>query len=319
VGQTTVFPNAKDRAAIAKARQPEASQGVPCFTATFLTEALGDKPIGTFGIKGLEVFSAGKRIELTKMSGDNVQAFEYRVFQDFLDFTKPKVADAKRAKIIRFYRFGSVPDSRPFSLKLQAGFDKDVEDFAFDSLQIRYATESAAVGGAEGRDEEAGWSEAVNGMQARVAVERKNVVEGVTLLAVYLELRNLSEAADTKTIHLDLRSITASIIDSEDKLVPSPDAVDYGGRVVGPWDLRLAPDSSQRLNITSHGLGIRRNLAAILDLGPPNIWEFKPGETGPYYLKASVEVAKDPADANAWSGKIELPKARIPLSIERAR
>ncbi len=164
-----------------------------------------------------------------------------------------------------------------------------------------------------------GWSEIVEGLKARLSVEAKEVVEGATKLSVHLELQNASETRETKELHLDLQNVKFAVVDGEGKAVSQPQVIDYGGRVAGPWTVRLAPGGSQRVDMTSWGLSIRPNLAAVLDLGPTFAWEFTPEQSGPYYLQARLEIAKDSKQPESWSGSIVLPKSTLPLPFKRTR
>jgi len=137
VGQTTVFANEKDYA-----RGPgswrEKKDGVPCFTVTFLLELLGDKPYEPKTLGNIEVLAGGKAVRLVNdQKGSYQQWFDYQVFQDFLDFSKPKVSDPSRAFIMRHVEFAALPNLQPISLVIEAGFGKDVKKFRFDSVRLQ--------------------------------------------------------------------------------------------------------------------------------------------------------------------------------------
>ncbi|MBC8065872.1 MAG: hypothetical protein H7Y17_13650, partial [Chlorobia bacterium] len=164
-----------------------------------------------------------------------------------------------------------------------------------------------------------GWSETVEGLKARLSVETKEVVEGAAKMSVHLELQSASETREITELHLDLQDIKFAVVDGKGKAVARPQVIDYGGRVAGPWTVRLAPGKSQRVDITSWGLSIRPNLAAVLDLGATFAWEFGPEQSGPYYLQARLEITKDSKQPAAWSGIIDLPKSKLPLPLKRIR
>jgi hypothetical protein len=138
VGQTRVFPNDQDRAKEIPAR-PGGSQGVPCFTVTFLMESLADAPKDApnelLTLKGLTVLSEGKPIHIG--GGEYQQWIDYDAFRIFLDFSKPKVTNPKRAVIMRFVRFGFISNPQPLSLVIETGFGKDIQRFQFDSIHIQ--------------------------------------------------------------------------------------------------------------------------------------------------------------------------------------
>ena len=134
VGQTTVFPNEKDNAQIAPPWR-DGKQGVRCFTITFLVEALGVGPSEPHTLKNLEILSGGKPL---RFDGSAEQSwFDYKAFHGFLDFSKPKVSNQKRAIIMQYVRYGSVPNLQPLSLVIETGFAKDIQKFQFDSIRLQ--------------------------------------------------------------------------------------------------------------------------------------------------------------------------------------
>jgi hypothetical protein len=135
VGQITVFPNDKDNAVKAPT-YGGGKQGVPCFTVTFLVESLGDGPIRNTAFGPIEILSAGKPLQLASKR-EYSQSFDYNEFQEFLDFTKPKVTNPKRAFIRRHVEFRAVPNFQPFTLEIQAGFNKDLKKFKFESVRLQ--------------------------------------------------------------------------------------------------------------------------------------------------------------------------------------
>ena len=133
VGQTTVFGNDNTN-------EPKHSRksGVPCFTVTYLLEFLGDKPFHGTELKKFEVSSAGKPLQLlNEQHGSYQKSFDYDFFTHFLDFTKPKVTNSKRAIIFQHVEFGALPALQPFDLLVQAGFDDDIQEFKFSSIHLQ--------------------------------------------------------------------------------------------------------------------------------------------------------------------------------------
>jgi hypothetical protein len=132
VGQTTVFLNSPTQP------DPKSKQAVPCFTVTYLIEFLGDHPFKKSQVGPLEVTSGGKPFEPVNFQHGNYQkTFDYKVYPDFLDFTKPKVTDMSRALIIQNVTFAGIPSLRPFDLRIRAGFDEEIQDFKFTSISFK--------------------------------------------------------------------------------------------------------------------------------------------------------------------------------------
>jgi len=132
VGQTTVFLNSPTQP------DPKSKRAVPCFTVTYLLEFLGDRPFKTTQAGQIEITSGGKPFEPVNFQHGNYQkSFDYRVYPDFLDFTKPKVADASRAIIFQNVTFAAIPSLQPFDLRIRAGFDEEMQDFKFTSISLK--------------------------------------------------------------------------------------------------------------------------------------------------------------------------------------
>jgi len=136
VSQTTVFPNAADKAK--GAPHGAAHDSVPCFTVTVLVEALGNKAFKRTAPLDVQVLRAGQRLSLvgSRMASYH-QDFDYHVFQGFLDFTKPKATNPKRALIRRYVDFGAIPNLEPFDLVIKVGFDEDIQKFEFNSISLQ--------------------------------------------------------------------------------------------------------------------------------------------------------------------------------------
>lgn len=133
VSQTAVFPNAADKANPHRGT----NDSVLCFTVTVLVEALGDKPFKRTSSMDVQVLSAGQPLSMANWRGAYHQDFDYHVFQDFLDFTKPKVSNPKRAFIRRYVRFAAVPNLQPLDLVIKTGFDEDIQKFEFNSISLK--------------------------------------------------------------------------------------------------------------------------------------------------------------------------------------
>ena len=86
-------------------------------------------------MKNLEILSGGKPL---RFDGSAEQSwFDYKAFHGFLDFSKPKVSNQKRAIIMQYVRYGSVPNLQPLSLVIETGFAKDIQKFQFDSIRLQ--------------------------------------------------------------------------------------------------------------------------------------------------------------------------------------
>jgi hypothetical protein len=138
VSQTTVFPNAADKGNTHRGT----NDSVPCFTVTVLVEALGNKPFQRTSGLQVRAVSGGKPLIVSQSSYQH--DFDYHAFQEFLDFTRPKVSNPKRAFIRRHVEFGAVSNLDPFDLVIETGFDQDVQKFEFKGVSLKGAGSAAA-------------------------------------------------------------------------------------------------------------------------------------------------------------------------------
>ncbi len=134
VGQTMVFPDKGDPNPRLTSWH-DGSNGVPCFTVTYLVEQLGDAPSAQFVGGSVELSVGGKPVRIG--GGGYQKCFDYEAFQSFLDFERPKVSSPKRAVIMQTVSFGVLSDRQPVSLTIKAGFGKDTQKFQFDSIRFQ--------------------------------------------------------------------------------------------------------------------------------------------------------------------------------------
>ena len=164
---------------------------------------------------------------------------------------------------------------------------------------------------AAGGDDDTDWSSPVNGLQARLSLGRREVLNGTPLIATYLELRNTADVANVIEVPFSADAIQFEVVDSDDRLLASKSGP-YDELTVEVGMLRLPHDSYLRFDISHHGAGVPKNQAALLDLGAFHVWVFSPGDKHSYYLRGRFSV--DPRKDRTWSGIIEMPKVKIPTA-----
>ncbi len=156
------------------------------------------------------------------------------------------------------------------------------------------------------------WSKPVNGIQARLSLVQKEIVNGTPILVTYLELQNVSDSAYVIEVPWDRVALTWSVTDDAGKAVSPAD---------GPWDeirlestglLRIPHDSTLKMNVAHRGAGIPKDQAAHLDLGPLTHWYFKSDDKRTLYLQGKLTVAKK--EDKLWFGSLEMPRIKIPIA-----
>jgi hypothetical protein len=135
VGQSIVFPNKQDTT-IKGRTWSDGGCGVKCLTVTYLVECIDTNPPRQFYAGNLEFLTANKPLKI-EGHGSYRKVFAYKAFQNFLDFTLPKVSDPQRAIIMQDVRFGVIPDPQPFDIVIEAGFGTEVERFSFNSIRLQ--------------------------------------------------------------------------------------------------------------------------------------------------------------------------------------
>jgi hypothetical protein len=166
-------------------------------------------------------------------------------------------------------------------------------------------------------DDDAGWSAAVNGLQARLSFTR-----GGNWMRTYLELRRDPNDNRGAVLEVPFRfnSIQFELVDERGKQMELSHP-GVGEAFADFGMLRLPVDSSMRVNITGHRPPTskeapeRKDTHALLDLTPGLAWEFRLGDRHSYYLRAQLSIEKTDAPSRMrWSGTIEIPKTKIPTS-----
>jgi hypothetical protein len=181
------------------------------------------------------------------------------------------------------------------------------------AIALRTAGTRAA---AEGDDSI--WSDASNGLRARLFMRLSHVSNGTGVIVTHLELSNVRDGGTPLLVTVHDRSITYSVADADGQDVPMT-----GGGGNGPFfgklELVLPYDSSLRFRVGPWGWGIPADQAALVDLGPSFGWAL-PRDGKAYYLRAVLELPKVREDRNErgvrWHGRLELPRVRIPTEPE---
>src|SRR5215471_14327385 len=129
------------------------------------------------------------------------------------------------------------------------------------------------------------WSEAVNGLQARLELVERGKLYGTRWLVPHLELRNVRDLANQMEVNCDNRHLKVELVDANGSplragwLLPRSGPTTELNVIVMPWD------SSIRLNLECRSWGITKDAAAMVatDSGA---WIIQENEKGKVYLRA---------------------------------
>jgi hypothetical protein len=154
------------------------------------------------------------------------------------------------------------------------------------------------------------WSEAVNGLQARLELVERGKLYGTRWLVPHLELRNVRYLANQMEVNCDNRHLKVELVDANGSPLRTGSSLPRSGPttelnvIVLPWD------SSIRLNLECRSWGITKDSAAMVatDSGA---WVIQENEKGNVYLRATLTGEKIESSWKRWSGKIQTAPLKV--------
>lgn len=159
------------------------------------------------------------------------------------------------------------------------------------------------------------WSEASNGLRARLSMRRSHVFNGTGMVTTYVELDNVSDIGTPILVTIQRDGTTFRVTDTDGRDVPMMRSGGFSGPDFGAPELVLPYDCSIRFRTGPRGWGVPPDWAALVDLGPSFAWVL-PKDGKAYYLQAVLEIAEVKEDRSErgirWHGRLELPRVRIP-------
>lgn len=149
------------------------------------------------------------------------------------------------------------------------------------------------------------WSQPVNGLQARLAIENWRD----PMVGVYLELRNVKDLGNTMTVPVDAQRIDFELLDAGGSQVPVP-GLPRSGPVVDLKDFQLPFDSSLRFNLSVSTVGVP-DVTAMIALRS-HAWLLNDEAPATYQLRASFKAEKpDRFSHTLWHGEIHVPPVKV--------
>ena len=185
--------------------------------------------------------------------------------------------------------------------------------FAISLLLMLFALAPGALSSAFPVSANDDWSEAVNGLQARLELVEREKLFGTRWLVPYLELRNVRDVSNQMEVNCDNRHLKVELVDANGSPLRDGWSLPRSGPthelnvIVLPWD------SSIRLNLECRNWGIAKDAAAMVatDSGA---WVIQENEKGKIYLRATLTGEKIEPSYNSrkrWSGKIQTPLLKV--------
>lgn len=159
---------------------------------------------------------------------------------------------------------------------------------------------------------DAGWSPAVNGLRARLAVLPPEK-PGSPFCRVRIEMENVGDVLGQMKIRFTPGRLALRITDDAGKELRVSNGP-YDG-IAPLWEPTLLPYAgTMSFQVSFPGLGYRPNVdKMIVDMGPSGAWII-PQDGARYWLSGRLTVEKRDGDHPImdWSGSLDLPRVPIP-------
>jgi hypothetical protein len=157
------------------------------------------------------------------------------------------------------------------------------------------------------------WSQATNGLRARLAFAVATNINGTARGVLYLELQNVS-LGDTLYVYYRAAGspFRCELHDSDGKSVQRYGAP-YDGWIPEACWLALPNDSILRFRVTLGGFGVPHNAGLFVAGGVEDSWVIPPSDKGDHFLSGTLAIAapKDETRPRVWEGKLKLPLVKI--------
>lgn len=158
-------------------------------------------------------------------------------------------------------------------------------------------------------DTKEAWSEPVNGLSARLSLERDMKSP---FLKVFIEIKNRAEVMGGRKIRFSPDKVSLAVLDAKGE--PLEKATGPYDGMSPNWDTLILPyGGTLRFQISFPGLGYHPGKDKVLiDLGPSQCWSIPDGKR--FFLSGQLSILKEQGDHPYmdWSGVLNLPAIPIP-------
>ena len=174
----------------------------------------------------------------------------------------------------------------------------------------------SAILAVTGRAED-GWSDAVNGLRARLVFGERHTQSGATISEVYLELHNVSDRGNLMEFDFSARkSVRYELQTADGKPASKFAALNGGNRCHDTLRIQLPMDGTLQFPVSCHSIATGPKSGRVIQLDPDDaIWEIPSTDASEYSLSGTLEIPKTPRDLNGhtwtWDGTIKIPAVKI--------
>jgi hypothetical protein len=183
------------------------------------------------------------------------------------------------------------------------------------ATEVQVAPAKKIATGAVEPDEEVAhaespWSQAINGLQARIVLKWTAVYNGTPIISPFLELRNVLNRVNPMKLAWRRAKMKFRVVDAQGHELSRP-GNGHSGPVVDQLDLVLPYRGMLSFDASIGGLGVYSDKAGQLE-----DWVFDRDDKD-YYLRVVLEMPGSGRGrdefAVPWEGKIEIPPVLVPL------
>lgn len=191
--------------------------------------------------------------------------------------------------------FPPVGKTKSVSVELQAA------SFQVDAINSK---EEAAATKPSKETSDGRWSEAVNGLQARLALVEKEPRRGRRWLVPYLELRNVRDLMNAMEVECRRDRLKIELVDKDGQPLRSGRLMPRSGPHVELGMLTLPFDSSCRVSLECTNWGLGGAATVATDSGA---WSITKEENGKVFLRATLTGDEGKPESKTWHGELRTP------------
>ena len=179
------------------------------------------------------------------------------------------------------------------------------------SLALLNAGRRAASARDDSAEGDAGeWSQAVNGLRARLRLVESGKRYGTRWLVPYLELRNVRDLAAPMHVNLDRGHLKVELVGADGAPVRGGWTLPRSGPTPEPGTVSLPWDSFMRLSLECSNWGITKDAPAMVSTDS-GAWVMREDEKGKVFLRATLNAEKSSPAWETWSGTLQTPLVEV--------
>ncbi len=155
-----------------------------------------------------------------------------------------------------------------------------------------------------------GWSQATNGLQARLRLVEKDKLYGTRWLVPYLELRNVRDLGHPMEVNCDNPHLKVELVSADGEQLLRRRSLNRSGPVRELSTVILPWDSAVRISLECRNWGIPKDAAAMVS-ADSGAWVIQEHERGKVFLRATLVGERTEPSYRTWDGRIQTPLLKV--------